>query len=354
MTMDKRIVKVLVVDDSAVTRELLVHILNSNSGIRVIGTAQNGEEALKAVQHEKPDVITMDIIMPKMDGFETTRSIMETNPMPIIIVTSSLNLREVGVSFRATEVGALTLVQKPKGIGHPSHDKDAKELIRTVKLMSEVKVVRRWPDRRKEAPVSGSAADAGKKSDEISIVAIGASTGGPPVVRKILSGLPKDFPLPVLIVQHMAEGFVAGFVEWLNQTSAIPVHVAVHNAEAFGGHAYVAPDNVHMMVEKGRICLVNDGPENGLRPAVSYLFRSVTNAYGRRAVGILLTGMGKDGAAELKALREKGAITIAQDRESSVIFGMPGEAVTIDAARYILSPEEIVSFLASAGGKTRI
>lgn len=346
-------IKVLVVDDSPVSRELLVYVLNSDPEIKVIGTAHNGEEALKAIGHEKPDVITMDIIMPKMDGLEATRVIMETNPIPIIIVTSSFNLREVDFSFKATEVGALTLVQKPRGIGHPSHEKDAKELIRVVKLMSEVKVVKRWPDIRKAALVSGKAVDAGRRSDEIKIVAIGASTGGPPVVQIILSTLPKNFPLPILIVQHMAEGFMTGFVEWLNHTSAIPVHVAVHNTMAQGGVVYVAPDGAHMAVAaNGRITLVNDAPENGLRPAVSYLFRSVLHAYGSHAIAVLLTGMGKDGAVELKLMRERGALTVAQNSESSVIFGMPGEAVKIDAARYILAPEEIASLLISIGEKS--
>jgi two-component system chemotaxis response regulator CheB len=347
-------IKVLVVDDSPVSRELLVYVLNSDPEIKVIGTAQNGEEALKAIEHENPDVITMDIIMPKIDGLEATRIIMETNPIPIIIVTSSFNLREVNLSFKATEMGALTLVQKPRGIGHPSHEKDAKELIRVVKLMSEVKLVKRWPDKRKTELVSGKTIDTGRRPDEIKIVAIGASTGGPPVVQKILSNLQKNFSLPILIVQHMAEGFITGFVEWLNHTSAIPVHVAVHNTIAYGGNAYVAPGGAHMAVAaNGSITLVNDAPENHLRPAVSYLFRSVINAYGSHAIAILLTGMGKDGAAELKLMKEKGALTVAQDSESSVIFGMPGEAVKIDAARYILAPEEIASLLTSIGGKAR-
>ncbi|MBI5606303.1 MAG: chemotaxis-specific protein-glutamate methyltransferase CheB [Deltaproteobacteria bacterium] len=339
-------IRVLIVDDSPVVRELLAYILNSDPGIRVIGTAGNGEEALKAIQHEKPDVITMDIIMPKMDGFETTRTIMETNPIPIIIVTGSFNIREVGISFKATEVGALTIIQKPRGIGHPSHAKDARELIRMVKLMSEVKVIRRWPDKHRKTPALRRVIENGEKIDEIKLVAIGASTGGPPVIRQILSGLPKSFPWPVLIVQHIAEGFIDGFADWLNQSSSLPIHLAAHNAQPMAGHAYLAPDGRQMqVVMNGRIALIDDPPENGLRPSVSYLFRSVAHVYGRQAVGILLTGMGKDGAAELKLMREKGAVTIVQDQESSTVFGMPGEAVRLDAARYILSPEEIVSLL---------
>lgn len=344
-------IKALVVDDSPVSRELLAYVLESDLDIKVIGTARNGEEALKAIAHHKPDVVTMDIIMPKMDGLATSRIIMETNPVPIIIVTSSFNLRDMDLAFKATEVGALTVIKKPRGIGHPDHEQDARELIRSVKLMSEVKVVKRWTDKRMAALEEGRAIDEQGRKNEIRIVAIGASTGGPPVIQRILSGLPKHFPLPILIVQHMAEGFVAGFVEWLNHSSAVPVRVAAHNAQAQGGIAYVAPDGFHMAAANNRIVLADDAPENGLRPAVSYLFRSVMQAYGSGAVGVLLTGMGRDGAMELKMMRERGALTVAQDKDSSVIFGMPGEAIKLDAARYILAPEEIVSLLTNIGTK---
>ena len=347
-------IKVLVVEDSPVVREFLVHILGSDPGIRVVGSASNGEEAIDAVKHYRPDIITMDIHMPKMDGLEATRRIMETDPTPIVIVSGSTDPHENTTTFRAMEAGALAVLARPTGIGHPDHETTASELVQTVKLMSEVKVVRRWPQTRRE-PVLPSAAQAlvgkparvpGKIPVKIKVIAIGASTGGPPVLQTILAMLPKDFPLPVLIVQHMASGFVTSFVEWLAQSSGLPVHVAMHGELMLPGHVYVAPDECQMKVEHGgKIVLTKDEPENGLRPSVSYLFRSLAAVYGGGTIAGLLTGMGRDGAEELRLLKEKGAVTFAQDKDSSVVHGMPGEAIKLDAATFILAPDKIAAVL---------
>jgi two-component system chemotaxis response regulator CheB len=346
------LIRLLIVEDSSVVREFLIHILSSDPEIQVIGTANDGEEALEAVERSRPDIITMDIHMPKINGMEATRRIMETHPTPIIIVSGSLSTNEVSTAFRALEAGALAVVQKPAGLGHPDHDETAASLVRTVKLLSEVKVVRRWarsPRTANMATVSPPAEVQLLQTPKvINIITMGASTGGPPALQTILSGLPVNFPVPVLIVQHMAAGFIHGFVEWLSQTSRLPVHVATHGEPILSSHVYVAPDGFQMKVGLGeRIWLTRDDPENGLRPSVSYLFRSVANLYGPNAIGVLLTGMGKDGAAELKLLKEKGAVTIAQDKESSVVHGMPGEAINLGAATYVLSPDRIAVTLTS-------
>jgi two-component system chemotaxis response regulator CheB len=339
-------IKVLVVEDSPVVRDLLTHILNSDPKIRVIGTAANGEEAIEAAARNRPDLITMDVHMPKMDGYKATRAIMETNPVPIVIVSGSASMVEMENSFQAMEAGALAVLRKPEGIGHPDYEADVKELILTVKLMSEIKVVRRWGRRALKEPGAYVGAPAMIPAVDIRVVAIGASTGGPPVIQQILAGLPKEFPAPVLIVQHMAGGFFQGFVEWLSQTSSLPVHLAIDGNRILSGHVYIAPENVQMKVGlNGRLSCTDDVPENGLRPSVSYLFRSVAGVYGKNSVGILLTGMGKDGAGELKLMRENGAVTIAQNEESSVVFGMPGEAVKLDAAKYVLPPSGIIDLL---------
>jgi two-component system chemotaxis response regulator CheB len=345
-------INVLVVEDSPVVRELLVHILSSDPNLQVIGTAVSGEEALEALKRIQPDVITMDIHMPKMDGFGATRAIMETRPIPIVIVSGSSTTKEATTAFRAIEAGALAVVETPKGIGHPEHEAAVVQLVQTVKLMSEVKVIRRWARHRREVAVSAGLAPAEvglrRQPAEIGLLAIGASTGGPVVLQTILAGLPRDLPVPVLIVQHMAPGFIQGFVDWLSETSSLPVHVASQGERILAGHAYVAPDGVHLTVRMGGvISLTHDEPENGLRPAVSHLFRSVTNVYGPSSVGVLLTGMGKDGAEELKLMRGAGAVTIAQDKESSVVHGMPGEAIKLDAACYVLSPDSIATVLTS-------
>jgi two-component system, chemotaxis family, protein-glutamate methylesterase/glutaminase len=191
-----------------------------------------------------------------------------------------------------------------------------------------------------------------RASTAIRVVAIGASTGGPLVLQTLLSGLPKDFPVPVLIVQHMAAGFVQGFAAWLAQSTGFPVHVAAVDDYLLPGHAYVAPDGAHMRVGMGRrIVLSQDAPKNGVRPSVSYLFQSVVHVFGRDAAAVLLTGMGKDGAEELKLLRDKGAVTMVQDRDSAVVYGMPGEAIKLDAATYVLSPEQMVAGLVRLADK---
>lgn len=348
--------EVLIVEDSAVVREFLVHLISSDPGLHVVATARNGVEAIEAVKQWRPDVITMDINMPRMNGFDATRRIMETSPTPIVIVSGSWDPEEVATSFRAVEAGALAVMPRPSGIGHPNHAAMAANLIQTVKLMAEVKVVRRWGRTPHEAPaVTALDSDPARTPlipGEVQAVAIGASTGGPPVLQTILSRLPKTFPAPVFIVQHMAAGFMQGFTEWLGQSSSLPVSIAVHGQGAVPGSAYVAPDGFHMQVQRGRcISLVGDPPEHGLRPSVSSLFRSVARACGPDAVGVLLTGMGKDGAAELKMMRDAGAVTIAQDKESSVVHGMPGEALKLDAASYVLSPEQIAVALASLASR---
>lgn len=346
-------INTLVVEDSPSVREFLIHILSSDPDIRVVGTAHDGEEALEAVRRHRPDVITMDIHMPKMDGLEATRRIMETDPTPIVIVSGSSDPREVATTFDAMEAGALAVLRRPAGIGHPDHEATVRDLLQTVKLMSEVKVVRRWPHARREAMLTGKQvlprpAKMGLtcESAQVRIVAIGASTGGPPVIETILAALPKDFPVPLLVVQHIAVGFVRGFVEWLAQSSELPIHLASHGELMLPGHVYVAPDECQMKVERGgKIALTKDEPENGLRPSVSYLFRSVAEVYGCDAVAGLLTGMGRDGAEELRLLKERGAVTFAQDKDSSVVHGMPGEAIKLDAAMFVLPPDKIAAVL---------
>lgn len=347
----KDMINVLVVEDSPVIREFLVHTLSSDPRIHVIGTATNGEEALERVRQKKPDIITMDIHMPKMDGFEATRRIMETCPVPIIIISGSSTGDEVATTFRALEMGALTVIPRPNGIGHPRYEATAKELIQTVKLMSEVRVVKRWARTRAAEPLSHSlteATGAGYVPARIDLVAIGASTGGPQTLHTVLSGLPGDFPAPVLVVQHIAPGFLQGLVEWLAGSCALPVRIAAHGETLRPGQVYIAPDGFQMEVRRGGIIDLTRG-ERGNRhcPSVSCLFHTVAEVYGRNAAGVLLTGMGKDGAQELKLMKERGAVTIAQDAQSSIVHGMPGEAIRLGAAAHVLAPEQIAATLIS-------
>ncbi|MSM39351.1 MAG: chemotaxis-specific protein-glutamate methyltransferase CheB [Geobacter sp.] len=340
-------IKVLIVDDSASVRLFLQEILTADPGIEVVGSAGDGEEALEAVARLRPDVITMDVHLPRMNGLVATRRLMETFPTPIVIVSASLDAEEVATTFHALQAGAVAAISLPAGPGYPEHATEVKNFVLTVKLMAEVKVVRRWSQFTRELTrPAPSLPVATPPPAQIRAVAIGASAGGPLVIQTILAGLPSKFPVPLLIVQHMAPGFVAGFVEWLNITSRLPVRLASHGEPLLPGHAYVAPDGCHLEVMAGnRVNLHNVTPVNGLCPSVSVLFRSVAMVYDKEAVGVLLTGMGSDGARELHIMRELGAVTIIQDQESSVIYGMPGEALKLKAAGHILPPAGIIALL---------
>jgi two-component system chemotaxis response regulator CheB len=383
-------IKVLIVDDSATESDLLAHVLNSDPDIKVVGRAASGAEALKAISRLHPDVVTMDSVMPVMDGFEATRLIMESEPLPVILVSSpgeKGHLSKAKYAAQALYAGAVTTLYKPVPANHREHKNQAFQFVRTVKAMAGVKVVKRWDSGKYKAASlqtevardesrgaearsverTGSTnttqsqtklpSDAGteKLAEKfqrryIDMVAIGISTGGPPVLQSFLQGLqngrPSSFTAPLLIVQHMSPGFLEGLREWLQQSTGFPVCIAKQDELPLPGHAYLAPDDVHMGLSSARrIVLSPAAPENGLRPAVSFLFRSVAEVCPRTSVGILLTGMGRDGAAELKLLRDKGALTFAQDAESSLVHGMPGEAIRLGAAQFVLPPDKIAEHL---------
>jgi two-component system chemotaxis response regulator CheB len=351
MHIDK--IKVLVVDDSQVTRMLLVQLLNSDPRIQVIGAVNDGQAALDFLDTgiDRPDVVVMDIHMPRLDGFEATRRIMETRPLPIIICTATAAPQDVAVAFRSMEAGAVACVEKPVALG-ADFEPRLHNLLQTVRLMSEVKVVRRWNRPRSTPAMPANGLPNPRVTTRTRLIGIGASTGGPLVLQTILSGLPKDFPVPLLIVQHIARGFLPGMVDWLSQTTGLRVHIAAHGATPLAGHAYVAPDDFHLAADaRGHLVLAREQAESGLRPAVSYLFRSLADSYGANAVGVLLTGMGKDGAAELKRMRAHGAYTIAQDRDSSIVHGMPGEAIELGAATHVLPADMIAGALIAQVGR---
>lgn len=340
-------IRVLIVDDSAVSRELLRRVLTSDPCIEVIGCAHSGEEALAALLDAKPDVVTMDIHMPGKDGFETTRQIMETWPLPVVIVSASFDPRDVAKAFRAMEAGAVAAVEKPRGPGDPAYADMARRLVDTVKAMSEVRVVRRWARKRVEPPPAERAALA-RAGGGIRLVAIGASTGGPPVLHTVLAGLPKPCPVPVVIVQHISAGFAQGLADWLSSTTGMSVRLAQHGEVAQPGLAHLAPDGCQMSITShSRIVCGPEPAEHGLRPSASFLFRSVAQNFGANAAGVLLTGMGCDGAEDLKRMRDAGAVTFAQDKESSVVHGMPGEAIRLGAAAHVGSPERIAALLSA-------
>lgn len=343
-------IKVLVAEDSPTVREFLVYLLASDPEIQVVGTATNGEEALTAVKTKHPDIVTMDMHMPKMSGLDATRAIMECCPLPIVIVTSSASAAENKSTLSALESGALAVMKRPVAIGHPQHTATASELIQTVKLMSEVKVIRRWNKSSKPSRFTLLQNPPRTISPlaEIQLIAMGSSTGGPLVLQQILSALPRNFPVPIILVQHIADGFTENFADWLMQSTGFPVSMAGHDVFMQPGHAYLAPNGYQITVDgTGRIRLNKGGKVNGHCPPVSRLLHSVAETYGAHAVGVLLTGMGKGGAVELGLMKQKGAVTIAQNKESCVVHGMPGEAVALGSASYELAPDMIAAALIS-------
>ena len=343
-------IKVLVVEDSTVVRMLLVHLLETDPGIEVVGQVADGQAAVDFVQASPPDAVLMDIHMPRMNGFEATRRIMETHPVPIVVCSATADTSDVVVAFQALEAGAIACIEKPLGSAWGADQAKAAHLVETVRLMSEVKVFRR-------TALAGGNAKAPavrlppRVAAPIKAVGIGASTGGPTVLQAILAGLPAGFAAPILVVQHLTPGFLPGLVEWLTQTTRLVVEIASDGAYPIAGHVYLAPDEFHMGVsDGGAIVLSRAEYENHLRPSVSFLFRSLAKVYGPRVVGVLLTGMGRDGADELRAMKSRGATTIAQDEASSVVHGMPGVAIALGAASLVLPSGQIADTLAALVG----
>ena len=310
----------------------------------MVGQARDGAEAVDLAGRLEPDVITMDVAMPGVDGLEATRRIMATVPKPIVLV-SAVFPPDLRNSFRALEAGAVTLLEKPHGPGSPAFDREAAELVETVKLMAGVKLVRRTA-RRPGDGQPPSLAPAPAPDEVLRVAAIVASTGGPPAVAQILRGLPARWPVPVLVVQHIGVGFDAGLVRYLDDSAALPVCLAQDGDEAEPGVVYVSPADRHTGVTAGgRLTVTAGEPIEGYRPSANHRVRSVAEAYGRAAAGVVLTGMGRDGAEGLLALRRAGGLAIAQDEATSVVYGMPRQAVLQGAAEAVLSVQDIAAAL---------
>jgi two-component system, chemotaxis family, protein-glutamate methylesterase/glutaminase len=345
-------IKVLIVDDSPSAAEYIASIFMSDPEFHVVGTAGGGAAGMRMVEKLKPDIVSMDFNMPDMDGFEATRRIMSTFPTPIVIVSSLYDKYGVAMSFKFLEAGALFILPKPPPITSPEFLARKLELLLTFKAMAGVKVIRRTAVKKTVRPDPPPAMGPGvmpvSASHKIGLIAIGASTGGPQVIYDILSRLPSTIHVPIVIVQHITPGFTEGLAGWLNQATGFPVSIAVNNDVLKGGRVYIAPQGVHLDVGRdGRILLAGGDPEHGVCPSISRFFRSVAASHGSSAIGVILTGMGSDGAAELKLMRDAGAVTIAQDRESSIVHGMPGEAIRLGGAALILPPPAIAAMISS-------
>jgi two-component system, chemotaxis family, protein-glutamate methylesterase/glutaminase len=387
-------IRVVVVDDSALMRRMITNLIERDPAIRVVGAARDGREAITLVEELRPDIVTMDVRMPVMDGLATTEHLMAYCPTPILVLTASLASHEVDITFRMLDAGALEVIEKPHNTGPLALERAGYDLIRRIKMLARVKVVthlrgRRKPgdrsaaqlshDKSRPAEAAGSShpaatvlpdkarsaarsrtsspngarpidQPAGQAGPVVSrpdfpLIVIGASTGGPRVVHQILRDLPRDLGAAVMVVQHIAAGFSVGMAEWLASASALPVYLAREGHGICAGEVLVAPDQRDLMITTAGTVHLNENPLLIQRPAIDVTMQAAAEVFGPQAIGVLLTGMGRDGAYGMLTIRRAGGYTIAQDEASSAIFGMPRAAIQLGAAAEVLPPPRIAARL---------
>ncbi|WP_181705180.1 chemotaxis-specific protein-glutamate methyltransferase CheB [Chthonobacter rhizosphaerae] len=344
----------MIVEDSAVVRRLLAHIVSRDSRLTVVAAVETAEEALMEVHRVQPDVISMDIRLPGMDGLEAISRIMAERPTPIVVIADAVEDTSLKISLNALRLGALSVVEKPVGLGNAKYETVAGTICTQLFIMSQVPVIRRRSIGQRPAPGRPVPDLAGPVAAP-AVVAVAASTGGPPALARVLGALPADYPLPVLLVQHMGAPFMEGFAAWLDGLVPMTVRLAASDEVAKAGHVYVAPGDRHLSVAAagGLLKVTDDAPVGGQRPSANVLFSSLAAVYGPRAVGVLLTGMGEDGAAGLTALRQAGGFTVTEDESTAVVYGMPAAAVRMGGSRVSL-PLDLVGprLLRLAGGRS--
>lgn len=327
---DDRPVRVLIADDSELFREILAGLVRAEPGMQVVGTVRDGDAAAEAVARLKPDVITMDLVMPEADGFAGIARIMAEHPTPILVLTAN---REESVGFRALSLGALDILEKPGA--RTDLEEFGRKLRSRLKLLAGVRVIRHPRGLR------GQGASPPARVRRAELVAIGASLGGPRALASILRALPAAFPAAIAVVQHIADGFTEGLAGWLAGEARLQVREACDRDPIRPGTVSIAPTGSHLVVEEGCYRLSDAAPVDTFKPSVTPLLASAAQAYGNRVCGVVLTGMGRDGAAGLKAIRDAGGTTLAQDEATSTVFGMPRAAIELDAVDRVLPLDEI-------------
>ncbi len=342
-------IKILIVDDSPTEVALIQYIIESDKDMQVISVAKNGKEAIEFTARLKPDLITMDINMPIMDGLEATRIIMAENPTPIVVISSLIDDESTHAIFPILEAGALTALAKPVNILSPSFAESKAHIVDTLRSLAEIRVVKKplkkhWvrDELKKNKPEH-------TKITNYEIIAMGASVGGPNALKTILSQLTPDFPLPIAVVQHMSSDFIRGFAEWLAENIPLKVKSAVDNEPLQKGTVYVASEHKHLEIDrvnKKLVCKLVDGAAvSGFCPSITRLLRSIAKISGQKAIGILLTGMSDDGAEGLLELKRAHGHTLIQSQESSIVFGMGAVAQSLDAVDQVIGLDHIASYL---------
>lgn len=336
-------IRVLLVDDSPIVLVLLKRMLATAPDMEVIGTAENGQVALDLIPQLKPDVVCTDLNMPVMDGLELTRKVMEQHPTPILVISIAVQKEDEGNVFELLRAGAVDVFPKPRGGIQSEEEAFTTELLNKIRVVNGVVVFH-----KAQSGAAPAQTDAGVSAASTAprIAAIGASTGGPQALSALLSAVPADFSVPIVCVQHISVGFLCGLVEWLDSQSPLKVLIADDGTEPQPGHVYFPVEDRHLEIDaEGRLRTVDREHFQGFRPSVTVLFESIAKNYGAAAIGILLTGMGEDGAEGLKSMRTAGATTIAQDEATSTVFGMPRQAIEAGAAGHVLGLPEIAPAL---------
>ncbi len=385
-------IRVLIAEDSPVVQRVLVHLLETEHGIEIVGIAGNGAEAVEMCRRLRPDLVTMDIFMPEMDGLEATKQIMEKHPTRIVIVSSMVNTKDLQTSFQAIHSGAVEVVAKPHGSLTGNYGEVRQALIGVIQTIMQARPKNRFswvkgspwaadhpsktksPEKKKlktiEKKVPKSRIPRNVKNIVLSeppwnpaveknsippafvpdAICIGGSTGAPVVLFDVLSSLPANYPIPILVAQHIAKGFVSGMVAWFGSSFKLGVKVAEHGETIRPGMVFVAPDDKHLYVSRNKKIKLDRSDTNVLyTPSIDIFFDSAAKAFGSSGMGIILSGMGSDGVKGLSKIRHAGGITIAQDELSSIVYGMPGEAVKAGAVIRELDPLQLSRLLKKTG-----
>lgn len=359
-------IRIFLVEDSPVALTILKRILAGVSEIEVVGTASNGVEALARIPATQPHIICTDLHMPQMDGLELTRRIMAEYARPILVISTSVQAQEDAKNvFDLLQAGALDVFPKPS-IDTPSdYEQIRQELTDRIKVLAGVKVFTRHSPKIEQVELKRQSISRNSRQvafspksathSQFSVVAIGSSTGGPQALHAILKLLPANFPIPILCTQHISEGFLQGLVDWLGGECSLRVTIAQSGEFPKPGTVYFAPEQKHLQLDtQGKFVTTRTPPIAGHRPSVTALFQSVADHYGRSSIGILLTGMGRDGAEGLQAIAQTGGVTIAQDEQTCVVFGMPKEAIALGAAQYVLPINQIAPMLLQRALNSRL
>jgi two-component system chemotaxis response regulator CheB len=355
-------IRVIIVEDSPIALTILKRMLNSSPDIEVVGTARTGKEAIGLIAQVNPQVICTDLHMPEMDGLALTQEIMSTRPKPILVISSSVQEQDTHQVFQLLEAGAVDVFPKPEGGLGVDSDRIQQTLINKVKVLAGVTVFTNHKRSRiastPAAPVASQSTSTVLstppsrfsprpltfKSTHLGLIALGASTGGPQVLQQILSQFPAHLPVPVICVQHISQGFLQGFIDWLSTHCSLPISIALAGDRPKPGHIYFPPELSHLILDRqGCFAYSRTLGFGGHCPSITVTFNSVAQYYKSRSIGVLLTGMGRDGADGLLSIFQAGGFTLAQNEASCVVFGMPKEAIALGAVRQILPPEAIAT-----------